>query len=286
MGELPASFPILKAVAKLDRKMPKARLFPLALQATLALRPKLKSYLPMVLHETLGAALPDGARVAAAVWGACQFFARKNAEAIRRVGIEDRGAGLGEALFQRILETPSGTLISTHTEEEMWTWVRHPDGKIRLTIPEMTAEMQALAEVEPSADDDRPLVLLAGERRSFNANTIIREPNWRKKDAEGALKLSATDAERLGLEPGQAVICESDAGSVRAHVEITDELQPGVASMPHGYGMTEDERSWGPAVNELTSADHCDDLAKTPFHKYVPIRVRPAMEPAGEAAVH
>lgn len=281
MGELPSSFPLLRAIARLDRKIPRARLFPLALQATLALRPKLKQYVPMVLHETLGEALPGGAKVASVIWGACQFFAKKNAGAVRRVGVEDRGAGLGEALFQHILENPSGALVSTHTAEDMWSWIRHADGKVRLPIPEMLDEMQALVD-EESPSEEYPFVLLAGERRSFNANTIIRHQGWRKKDADGALKLHSADAASLGLTAGQVALCESSRGAVRVHVEITDELQPGVVSMPHGYGMTEDASSYGPAVNELTDADHCDALAKTPFHKYVPVRIS-AVEPTAES---
>lgn len=288
MGELPDRFPVLERVAKLDRVMPRARLFPMALATTLALRPKLKRFLPMVLHETLGAALPHNARVAAVLWGACRFFAQRHADAMRRVGIEDQGAGLAEALFERLLNSPSGTVISTHNADEMWSWIRRPDHRVRLVVPEMMAEIDTLTDTASPEPSDRvsfPLVLLAGERRSFNANTIIREPQWRKKDALGALKVHPSDAAALGLETGQVVICESAGGSVRASIEISDELQPGVASMPHGYGMVEDEETWGPAVNELTLADHCDDLAKTPFHKHVPIRLRPVpAEPTDRAA--
>jgi len=280
MGEMPKSFPVLGAIAKLDRKIPRARLFPTALQATLGLRPKLKPYLPMVLHETLGAALPDGAKVAAAVWGACQFFARRHAAAVRRAGVHDRGTGLGEALLDRILESRQGAVISEHTAEEMWSWVRHVDGKIHLLIPEMIAEINALS-TEPVADAEYPMVLMAGERRSFNANTIIRDEAWRRRDRSGAVRMNPADAERLGLTDGDAAVCESLRGTVSVQVEITDELRPGVVSMPHGYGMTENGETNGPAVNELTAAHHCDELAKTPFHKCVPVRIRPVSEMLG-----
>jgi len=215
------------------------------------------------------------------LWGACQLFARKHAAAVRRAGIEDHGAGLGEALFQRILDSPSGTVISTHTEDEMWSWIRHSDGKIRLVIPEMIAEINALRD-EPAADPELPLTLLAGERRSFNANTIIRDPSWRRRDPEGALKVSPEDAGAIGLAEGQLAVCESLRGAVRVRVEITDKMLPGVVSMPHGYGTVEDSTMYGPAVNQLTTAEHCDELAKTPFHKHVPVRVRP-VAPSAEA---
>jgi anaerobic selenocysteine-containing dehydrogenase len=273
MGELPGSFPILRAIARMDRAFPRTRLFPLALRAALALRPGWKRYLPLVLHETLGKALPKGAAGAAVLWGACQFFARRHGAAVRRAGIEDAGAGLGEALFQRILDSPSGTVIAIHTEDEMWSWIRHRDGRIQLVVPEMIEEMEGLATEEVS-EPGAPFILAAGERRSFNANTIIRDEAWRRKDAEGVLKVCPEDAESLGLADGQAALCESSRGAVTVQIQVTDELQPGVVSMPHGYGMQDGTTSHGPAVNELTASDHCDDLAKTPFHKNVPVRIR------------
>lgn len=77
------------------------------------------------------------------------------------------------------------------------------------------------------------------------------------------------------LADGQPALCESSRGAVGVRVLITDELQPGVVSMPHGYGMVDDSIKQGPSINELTGSEHCDDLAKTPFHKCVPVRVRP-----------
>jgi anaerobic selenocysteine-containing dehydrogenase len=56
-------------------------------------------------------------------------------------------------------------------------------------------------------------------------------------------------------------------------VSITDEVPEGVVSLPHGYGMTDGDT--GSGVNELTASDHCDELAKTPFHKCVPVRIHP-----------
>ena len=48
------------------------------------------------------------------------------------------------------------------------------------------------------ADDAFPLVLSAGERRSSTANTIYRDPAWRKKDQQGALRISPATPRRSG----------------------------------------------------------------------------------------
>lgn len=42
-------------------------------------------------------------------------------------------------------------------------------------------------------------MLSAGERRSFTANIIIRDPTWRRRDAPGALLIGKQDA-RVGRD--------------------------------------------------------------------------------------
>ena len=69
------------------------------------------------------------------------------------------------------------------------------------------------------------------------------------------------------------------SSSGKATVQRSDALQRGVLSLPHGYGMNHPQVAGGPrvttgpAINELTSADHCDPRTKTPFHKGVPVRL-------------
>jgi len=44
----------------------------------------------------------------------------------------------------------------------------------------------------------KPFILLAGERRSYNANQIYREPEWREIDPHGALRIHLEDTAELG----------------------------------------------------------------------------------------
>ena len=62
-------------------------------------------YMTPEMLETIGQDLHAALRRGGVSWADQQA-------ALRRAGIEDRGAGLGEALFERILERASGTLIS------------------------------------------------------------------------------------------------------------------------------------------------------------------------------
>ena len=55
------------------------------------------------------------------------------------------------------------------------------EGKITLDIPELIEFVEALSPGDiPGNDPEWPFVFSAGERRSFTANTIIRDPQWRK----------------------------------------------------------------------------------------------------------
>lgn len=281
LGAIPERFPLLERVARLDRRARRLRLFPLALKAKLELRPDLAPHVPMILLGALGPALPPGLEAAAVLWGAAQHYARRHPEAVQRAGIRAGAAGLGEALFAAILAGESGAHISTHLHEEMWSLVRTPDRRVRLAIPPLLDELRLLSEEPSSRDSEFPLLLMAGERRAYNANTIYRDPSWRKTDSEGALWIHPLDAEEFELSEGARVVVESARGQVECALVRTEALPRGLVSLPHGYGLEhpteEGERvQSGPRINELTTSEHCDPRTKTPFHKGVPVRVRVA----------
>jgi anaerobic selenocysteine-containing dehydrogenase len=117
---------------------------------------------------------------------------------------------------------------------------------------------------------------MAGERRSYNANQIFRDPAWRKVDKDGAMRLHPQDAAVLGLADGDRASVESRTGRIDVSVEVDDSVRPGVVTLPHGYGGHYAGRGpIGPAVNRLTASAHCEPFTKTPYHKYVPVRIRP-----------
>jgi anaerobic selenocysteine-containing dehydrogenase len=278
LGSMPERFPVLERVARLDRRAPALRLFGVALRAKLALNPHLKPFVGLILYQTLGPLLPNGLAAGAVLWGAASFYATRHADAVRRAGIQGGSAGLGEALFQAVLQGESGTHLSTHRYEDTWSFLRTPDRRIRLAVPALIDELRALADEPSAASDDLPLLLMAGERRAYNANTIFRDPAWRKTDAEGSLWIHPDDADALDLNDGDGVVVVSARGRVQAIVQRNAGLQAGFISLPHGYGMEHPgdagpRVATGPRINELTSADHCDPRTKTPFHKGVPVRL-------------
>ncbi len=281
MGAIPASFPDLEEAARQYRKNPEQGAFPIAFQQAMMANPEWKKYAPLILYATLGQALPDGAQASAVLWGAAQFYAGRHRKQVERAGYAGQGHLLGENLFNAILEGESAVPISIHTFDEIWELVKHKDSKIHLDIEEMLAEMRHLTTEEPIANEAYPFILAAGERRDYNANQIMRHPEWRRNDPEGALRIHPKDAVVAGVVDGEQAVCESEAGAVEVRVIYDEAQRRGFVSLPHGYGQeypdmeTEELVQIGPRLNLLTSSLHCDPLAKTPYHKYVPVRVQP-----------
>jgi formate dehydrogenase len=131
-----------------------------------------------------------------------------------------------------------------------------------------------------------PIVLSAGERRAYTANDIFRDPAWRKRDGNGALRVSVEDAMALGLSDGGRARITTAAGTAEASVEISEAMLAGHASLPNGYGLdfTDSEgRAHVPGVapNALTSTGWRDPYAGTPWHKHVPARIEAVHSPVG-----
>ena len=246
-------------------------------------RPDLSKLVAIVLYETLGPTLrtSDGvdAAGAAAVWGLSQICAMTEGPSVRRAGIGDGhdDADLGDALFDAIIANPSGVVFTLDDYDETWRRMATPDQRVQLAIPLLLDEFDRLA-TEPApagSDAEFPLVLSAGERRSSTANTIFRDPAWRKKDASGALRISPADAAACGLVDGDRARVTTRRGSAVAVVELSDMMRVGHISLPNGFGLGVDGTSDGPGVapNELTSSDDRDWYAGTPHHKHVRARV-------------
>lgn len=164
-------------------------------------------------------------------------------------------------------------MLSQHEYDEVWKLLAYKDKKIRLAIPEMLTELASLKSHNVNIEEF-PFILLSGERRSYNANQIYRDPAWRKVDAEGALRIHPEDAEALNVAMGDQIKCISQHGEIQVTVDFDEGMRKGVVSLPHGYGMRFQGREpIGPQLNMLISGEHCDPLSKTPYHKYVPIRL-------------
>jgi anaerobic selenocysteine-containing dehydrogenase len=225
----------------------------------------------VLLYRTLGPTLPHDAAAASVLWAAAHECARKNPAGVSKAGYGD-GLMAGERLFDAIVSGAHGVEI-THDDYDV-SWQRLPNDRVRLDVPELLAAVAGLRDrPTPRPDPDWPFVLSAGERRAFTANTIMRDPDWRRRDPDGRLRISVTDATRLGVAAGDLVRLSTRRGSTEVAVDPTDTMLPGHIALPNGLGLTVADARHGIAPNELTAAEDRDEWAGTPWHKHVPAKL-------------
>jgi anaerobic selenocysteine-containing dehydrogenase len=235
--------------------------------------PKALGAMPFILGKTLGNVM--GSVHLAALWGMLQTVPKSFRKNAARAGFTP-GMGMGEELFQKIMDHPEGLWVGMVDPAENLVSVRTEDGKINLVIPELRAELESLdTEHEEAAlkpDPEYPFVLMAGRHFNMNANTLMRNPAWNEGKRDCTIMMHAADAEALNVKDGQKVRVTTEAGSVEIEVEVTETAKRGHVVIPHGFGMVYDGKAHGVNVNRLTKNTNRDWLG-TPMHRYVPCRV-------------
>ncbi|MFL6872555.1 MAG: molybdopterin-dependent oxidoreductase [Candidatus Azotimanducaceae bacterium] len=237
-------------------------------------------YLQYVLYRTLGAVLPADSESCAGYWLLAQRFAAENPAAVARAGFVGQGLELGNNLFEGLINARSGVVFSTSDIVDCFSELGFADNKVRLAVGEMLDEVETLASLKDLVPSDPalPLLLAAGERRAYTANTIVRDPGWIKKKTVIALAVSPVDAQSCGVIEGDEVRLTTQAGSVIVPITIDDRMMQGTLSLPNGLGLLYPDDSGrdvaiGVSPNELTTTGLRDKFLGTPLHKHVPARI-------------
>lgn len=146
-------------------------------------------------------------------------------------------------------------------------------------LPEPIA--QDLARLGAGLDAPRPELLLVGRRHLRSNNSWMHNVESLVRGRERCtLQVHPVDAHRLGLDDGVSARVRSTAGELIARVEITESLQPGVVSLPHGWGHDSEGARLGVAArhagvnsNRLTPAEPADPLSGNAGLNAIPVEV-------------
>ncbi len=115
--------------------------------------------------------------------------------------------------------------------------LRTPSGKIELAPAEIVADVPRLeAELEGGADANGHMVLIGRRQLRSNNSWMHNLPALVKGKDPCTVQVHPDDAERLGLDHDGRARISSSVGELVAPVEVTDEIMPGVVSIPHGWG--------------------------------------------------
>lgn len=162
----------------------------------------------------------------------------------------------------------------------------HRDKRIQLAPAPLLERLERLRKAFPQ--NHTPTrggeLLLIGRRHVRDNNSWIHNlPLLVKGRPRCTLMVHPEDARRLGLAEGGEALVTSRVGQVKVPVSVTDEVMPGVVSLPHGYGhgrqgvrLSVASQHAGVSLNDLTDEQALDELCGNAAFSGVLVRVQPA----------
>jgi anaerobic selenocysteine-containing dehydrogenase len=188
------------------------------------------------------------------------FGARPDGLTLARLEAEPHGIDLGplESRLPDALRTPSGTIELGH--------------------PLLLGEAERL---DAALSEPAPAFLLIGRREYRSLNSWLHNlPVLAGGKRRCTLLVHPDDAARLGLVDGGRAAVRSRVGEVELEVEVSDEVMPGVVSVPHGWGhgrpgarLAVAAAEPGASANDLTDEQFLDPLSGTVALNGVPVEV-------------
>jgi anaerobic selenocysteine-containing dehydrogenase len=159
------------------------------------------------------------------------------------------------------------------------------DKRIRLA-PELFVKDLERAEKglsPPAASADMDLRLIGRRHLRSNNSWMHNSHRLVKGRDRCTLLMHPEDAARRGIAHEQRVRVRSRVGAIELKVEVTDEIMPGVVSVPHGWGhdrpgvqLETAKAHAGASVNDLTDEQFIDALSGNAALSGVPVSVEAA----------
>ena len=117
--------------------------------------------------------------------------------------------------------------------------VLHRDGKMHLDAPVLLDAIDASGRIAGlSRPPTRHSLLLIGRRELRSNNSWMHNvPELVSGRPRCVLLVHPDDAARAGVRDGESAILESRTSTAaKCRVHVSDEMRPGVVSLPHGWG--------------------------------------------------
>ena len=147
--------------------------------------------------------------------------------------------------------------------------------------PEVLVRDLARLKAEESKSDEFPFALI-GRRHLRDCNSWLHNSEVLVKGKNRCtLLINLSDAEELNLQNNQIVKVSSSVGAIEIPLEITENIAPGVVSIPHGYGhartgvrLDTAKNHAGVSINDLTDPALLDELTGNAAFSNVKVRVQ------------
>lgn len=168
-----------------------------------------------------------------------------------------------------------------------------PDGRIALAPEAITSDLarherwweEVDAATRVAADGDAtaaPLALIGRRHLRDNNSWLHNSPRLVRGRDRTALVIHPDDAQARAIDDGAVVAVASRVGEVEVATRVSDEVMPGVVSLPHGYGHDRDgvllavaTEHAGVSINDLTDDQLVDGPTGNAAFNGVEVTVRP-----------
>ncbi|HMJ14465.1 MAG TPA: molybdopterin-dependent oxidoreductase [Polyangiaceae bacterium] len=153
----------------------------------------------------------------------------------------------------------------------------HKHGRIELSPPALLAAITELSSTSERARTDELLLIGRRDIRSNNSwmHNVTKLVAGRDRCV---LLVHPSDAARIGIADGESATLQSRVHRGEVRVQITDEMRPGVVSLPHGWGHAE-IAAWqrvagahpGVSANDWTDDQHVESVVGQSILNGVPV---------------
>ena len=163
-----------------------------------------------------------------------------------------------------------------------------PDGKIDLAPAYICGDLERLR-VRMTRDREDGVLISRRHLRSNNS-WMHNLPTLMSGRDRCTLLIHPEDIQRWGLEDGKLARVISESGSLEVPVEASEDMLPGVVSLPHGWGhdkpgarLSVAARSPGVCNNVLAPGEFVDTLSGNAVVNGIPIRLEAISEISPES---
>jgi anaerobic selenocysteine-containing dehydrogenase len=164
--------------------------------------------------------------------------------------------------------------------------LRTASGKVELAPDEIVGDVPRLLNKLDATSNghgaSNGMVLIGRRQLRSNNSWMHNVPTMMRGSNRCTLLMNPEDAERLALQAGDVAKVRSHAGEVETSVEITDEMMPGVVSLPHGWGhdaagvqLSVARKAGGASFNDLSDEQLVDPLSGNAVLNSIPVTVKP-----------
>jgi anaerobic selenocysteine-containing dehydrogenase len=192
--------------------------------------------------------------------------------------------------LRRLREAPHGIDLGP-LEPGIAHRVFHRDGKVNLGAEPFVKALGELA-AELVRPRDEAALLLIGRREVRTCNSWMHNvPALVSGRERCVLYVHPGDATRAGVADGELATLESRVHRGPVKVRVTDEVWPGIVSLPHGWGHAE-SAPWqrvagahaGVSANDWTDDQYVESIVGQSILNGVPVSLHPLASQSGRTA--